>query len=55
VWHAWGKGEVFIGFCFGGPKGRHHWEELGIGGRITLNGPWGDRNRWGELDSGGSG
>jgi hypothetical protein len=23
-------------FSLGGPKGRDHWEDLGIGGRITL-------------------
>jgi hypothetical protein len=22
MWHAWGRGEVFTGFWFGGPKGR---------------------------------
>jgi len=36
MWHAWGREEVFTGFWFGGPKGRDHWEDLGIGGRITL-------------------
>jgi hypothetical protein len=30
------RGEVFRGFWFGGPKGRDHWEDLGVGGRITL-------------------
>jgi hypothetical protein len=39
----------------GGPKARDHLEDLGVGGRITLNGPWEDRHRWGELDSAGSG
>jgi hypothetical protein len=34
--HAWGKGEVFAGFCLGGPKGRDHWEDVGFGERITL-------------------
>jgi hypothetical protein len=28
--------EVFTGFWLGGPKGRDHWEYLGVGGRITL-------------------
>jgi len=23
-------------FLLGGPKGRDHWEDLGVGGRITL-------------------
>jgi hypothetical protein len=36
MWHAWGRGEVFKGFWLGGPKARDHWEDLGIGGRITL-------------------
>jgi hypothetical protein len=31
-------GEVFTGFLLGGPKGREHWEDQGIGGTITLNG-----------------
>jgi hypothetical protein len=31
-----GRGEVFTGYWFGGPKGRDHWEDLGVGGRITL-------------------
>jgi hypothetical protein len=29
-------GEVFTGFWLGGPKARDHWEDLGVGGRITL-------------------
>jgi hypothetical protein len=31
-----GRGEVFTGFWLGGSKVRHHWEDLGVGGRITL-------------------
>jgi hypothetical protein len=31
-----GRGEVFTGFWLGGPKGRDHWEDPGVGGRITL-------------------
>jgi hypothetical protein len=30
-----GKVEVFTGL--GGPKVRDHWEDLGVGGRITLS------------------
>jgi hypothetical protein len=30
------RGEVFTGFWLGSPKGRDHWEDLGVGGRITL-------------------
>jgi len=33
---AKGRGEVFTGFWLGGPKARDHWEDLGVGGRITL-------------------
>jgi hypothetical protein len=36
MWHAWGRGEVFTGSWLGGPKGRDHWEDLGVAGRITL-------------------
>jgi hypothetical protein len=31
-----GKGEVFTGFWLVGPKARDHWEDLGVGERITL-------------------
>jgi hypothetical protein len=34
--HVARMGEVFTGFWLGGPKGRDHWEDLGVGGRITL-------------------
>jgi hypothetical protein len=36
MWHAWGSEEVITGFWLGGPKARDHWEDLGVGGRITL-------------------
>jgi hypothetical protein len=36
MWHAWGRGEVFTGFWLGGPKAKCHWEDLGVGRRITL-------------------
>jgi hypothetical protein len=36
MWHAWRRGEVFTGFYLGGPKVRDHWEDLGVGERITL-------------------
>jgi hypothetical protein len=35
MWHAWGRGEVLTGFWLGGQKVRDHWEDLGVGGRIT--------------------
>jgi hypothetical protein len=31
-----GRGEMFTGFRFGSLKVRDHWEDLGVGGRITL-------------------
>jgi hypothetical protein len=37
MWHAWGREDVFTGFRFGGPKVKNHWEDLGIGGRMTLS------------------
>jgi hypothetical protein len=39
----------------GGPKVRDHWEDLALGGRITLSWTLADRDRWCELDSAGSG
>jgi hypothetical protein len=33
MWHAWWRGEVFSGFWLGGPKGRDHWQDLGVGGK----------------------
>jgi hypothetical protein len=35
--HVARMGEVFAGFWLGGPKVRDHWEDLGVGGRITLS------------------
>jgi hypothetical protein len=34
--HVARMGEVFTEFGLGGPKVKGHWEDLGIGGRITL-------------------
>jgi hypothetical protein len=31
-----GRGEVFTGFWLGDPKTRDYWEDLGVGGWITL-------------------
>jgi hypothetical protein len=36
MWHAWERGEVFTGFWVEGLTERDHWEDLGIGRRITL-------------------
>jgi hypothetical protein len=55
MWHALWRGEVFIGFWLGSPKVRDHWENLLVGGTITLAGPQGDGDLWAELDSAGSG
>jgi hypothetical protein len=35
MWHAWGRGEVLTWFWLRGLKVRDHWEDLGIGERIT--------------------
>jgi hypothetical protein len=37
MWHAGGGGKVFTGFWLGDPKVGDHWEDLGIGERITLS------------------
>jgi hypothetical protein len=37
----------------GGPKGRDHWEDLSVSGR--MDGTLGDKDQWSELDSAGSG
>jgi hypothetical protein len=54
VTHMW-CGEVFTGSKLGGPKGKDHWENLGVGGRIILRWTlkWYDRRI--ELDSANSG
>jgi hypothetical protein len=31
-----GRGEMFIRFWLGGLKARDYWEDLGVGGRVTL-------------------
>jgi hypothetical protein len=49
MWHAWGRGEVFTGFWLGGPKERDHWEDLGVGSRITLGLTLGSRVTWRAL------
>jgi len=36
VGHGARMGKVFTGFWLGGLKVRDHWEDLGVGGRITL-------------------
>jgi hypothetical protein len=34
--HAYERGELFIAFKLGSLKARDHWEDLGVGGMITL-------------------
>jgi hypothetical protein len=34
--HVARMGEVFTGCWLGGPKVRDHWEDIVVGGRITL-------------------
>jgi hypothetical protein len=49
MWHAWGKGKVFTRFWLEGPKVRDHWEDLGVGGRMTkmdLRGLGIDGEKW---------
>jgi hypothetical protein len=36
MWHAWGRGELFTWHLWEGQKGRDHWKDQGVGGRITL-------------------
>jgi hypothetical protein len=44
---------MFTGFWLGGLNVRDHWEDLGIGGRITFKLDLREI-QWGELDLGGS-
>jgi hypothetical protein len=54
MWQVWGKESCFT-VLVGKPKGmRDLWEDLGVGGRRTLRWTLG-MDRWGELDSAGSG
>jgi hypothetical protein len=45
------RGEVLTGFWLGRQKVRDHWEDLGVGGRITFKMNLRGTDRWGELDS----
>jgi hypothetical protein len=42
-----GRKKVFTVFWLGDPKARDHWEDLGVGGTITLRWTLGSRYRWG--------
>jgi len=46
---------VFTGFWLGGPKGRDHWEDIGVGGTIIFRWTLGRWDRWGQLYLAGSG
>jgi hypothetical protein len=46
------RGEVFTGFWLGGLRARDHWEDLGIGGRITLKWTGIDGANWIQLTQG---
>jgi hypothetical protein len=50
-----GEGRVFTGFWLGGPKRRDHWEDLGVGERMTLRWTLGRQESTGRMDSAGSG
>jgi hypothetical protein len=52
MWHTWGRGEVFTGFWLGGPKGRDHWKDLGVGRRITLRWNLGRQGSMGQTGFG---
>jgi hypothetical protein len=47
-----GRGEVFIVFSVGGPKVRDHWEDIGVGGRITLRWTLGRQRSMGQTGFG---
>jgi len=36
MWHAWGRGEVHKGVCWGNLRERSHLEYPGVDGRIIL-------------------
>jgi hypothetical protein len=52
--HEGGIG-VLTEFWLGDPKVRDNWDDLGVGGRITLRWTLGRQESMGELDSAGSG
>jgi hypothetical protein len=48
-----GRAEVFTGFWLGDPNLRDHWEDLGVGGRITLRLTLGREGSMGRTGFGG--
>ena len=63
MWPVWGKGEECTGCWWGNPRGRDHWGDPGVDGRIILGwtfmglgyvdwiGLAQDRDRWRALVS----
>jgi hypothetical protein len=52
MWDAWERGEVFTGVWLGGPNGRDHWEDLDVGGSITLGCTLGRKESMGQTGFG---
>jgi len=50
--HAWWRGKVFTGFWVGGPNVTNHWEDLGIGGSMTLQWTLGRQELMGQTGFG---
>jgi hypothetical protein len=36
MWHVWVREEMLTGFWWGNPRERHHFEDLGVDGRVIL-------------------
>jgi len=47
-----GRGKVFTGFSLGVPVVRDHWEDLSVGGRITLRWALGKSGSMGQTGFG---
>jgi hypothetical protein len=50
MYHVWGRGEVYTGFCLGNLRERDHFEDPYLDGRIILK--WIFRNWVGETWTG---
>jgi hypothetical protein len=51
MWHAWGGDRRAQDFGWEARKVRDHWEDLDVGGTITLRLTFGRQGSMGELDS----